>query len=59
MKTINQLLFKLEVATYISKQEHLIDVDDQVRCLREVIYDLNEEVQRQEAAHTQELPDKT
>lgn len=37
----------LELAEWLSKQTYIIDADDQIKAVREVLDDLQEEIQRQ------------
>lgn len=46
---LKQYTFMVELAGWLAKQEHLVDTDEQIACLRQIIQDLTTEQQKQRA----------
>ena len=47
MDNTDRLAFKAAVMTAINKQKFVIDLDEQIDCLREICSDIKEEEERQ------------
>jgi hypothetical protein len=47
MDEVNKLAFKTAIMKLLTEQELVIDIDEQIKCLKEICRDLREEEKRQ------------